>query len=210
MNKFESRFTSEDVEVIRRKDCHRGFLQVEQIKLRHRLHEGGWSGDLQREVMIREKAVGVLLFDPALDQLVMIRQFRIGLLGESGSPWILECVAGLIDTDETPERVAVRETEEESGLKPSELIKICEYYNSPGGSNEFVSLYCGRVDSSSAGGIFGLDQENEDIEVVVLSVDEARVAVESGVINNAMSVIAIQWLMINRDRLMESWRTPNK
>jgi len=128
MNKFESRFTSEDVEVIRRKDCHRGFLQVEQIKLRHRLHEGGWSGDLQREVMIREKAVGVLLFDPALDQLVMIRQFRIGLLGESGSPWILECVAGLIDTDETPERVAVRETEEESGLKPSELIKICFFF----------------------------------------------------------------------------------
>jgi len=161
---------------------------------------------MEREVLIRERAVGVLLFDPARDELVLIRQFRVGVVDERGSPWLLELVAGLIDTDEAPEEVALRESDEESGLRPADLIRICDYYNSPGGSNERVTLYCGRVDSGDAGCVHGLAEEHEDIEVVVLGFDEAMTAVETGVINNAMSIIAIQWLALNKSRLRQLWR----
>lgn len=206
MTKLHPDFTPADVEILERRECHRGFLRVDQIRLKHRLHEGGWSQPMDREVLIRQRAVGVLLFDPDRDELVMIRQFRVGLLEERGSPWILELVAGLIDTEESPEEVAVRESGEESGMYPADLIKICDYYNSPGGSNEHVTLFCGRVDSSDAGGVHGLEEENEDIEVVVLTLAEALAAMETGVINNAMSVIGIQWLVLNKPRLRRIWQ----
>ena len=73
-------------------------------------------------------------------------------------------------------------------------------------SNERITLFCGRVDSAQAGGIFGLDTEHEDIEVVVLSLADALAKVASGEINNAMSIIALQWLQINQPLLEDSWK----
>ncbi|MDB2484577.1 ADP-ribose diphosphatase, partial [Gammaproteobacteria bacterium] len=77
---------------------------------------------------------------------------------------------------------------------------------SPGISNERITLFCGRVDATQAGGIFGLDAEHEDIEVVVLSLADALAKVASGEINNAMSIIALQWLQLNQPMLEESWK----
>ena len=84
-------------------------------------------------------------------------------------------------------------------------MKICEYYNSPGASSEKVHLFCARVDASKAGGIHGLDHEHEDIQVEVLSEAEALGALQTGAINNAMSVIALQWLNINKASLLANW-----
>ncbi|MFN3162617.1 MAG: NUDIX domain-containing protein [Pseudohongiellaceae bacterium] len=205
MTNLTSEFSADDVEIIERRELHRRFLRVDLITLKHRLHEGGWLGHMDREVMIREQAVGVLLYDPRRNEIVMVRQFRVGVLDEKHSPWLLELVAGMVDTDESPTEVATRECQEEADLVPADLIKICEYYNSPGASNEKVTLFCGRVDAGQAGGVFGLDEEHEDIEVVTLSVDEACAAVGNGLIDNAMSIIAIQWLQLNQADLQSRW-----
>jgi ADP-ribose pyrophosphatase len=205
MTNLTSEFSADDVEIIERRELHRRFLRVDLITLKHRLHEGGWLGPMDREVMIREQAVGVLLYDPRRNEIVMVRQFRVGVLDEKHSPWLLELVAGMVDTDESPTEVATRECQEEADLVPADLIKICEYYNSPGASNEKVTLFCGRVDAGQAGGVFGLDEEHEDIEVVTLSVDEACAAVGNGLIDNAMSIIAIQWLQLNQADLQSRW-----
>lgn len=205
MTNLTSEFSADDVEIIERRELHRRFLRVDLITLKHRLHEGGWLGPMDREVMIREQAVGVLLYDPRRNEIVMVRQFRVGVLDEKHSPWLLELVAGMVDTDESPTEVATRECQEEADLVPADLIKICEYYNSPGASNEKVTLFCGRVDAGQAGGVFGLDEEHEDIEVVTLSVDEACAAVGNGLIDNAMSIIAIQWLQLNQADLQTRW-----
>src|SRR5690554_7851398 len=50
----------------------------------------------------------------ALPILVLVEQFRIGALDKSPVPWLLEIVAGLIDTDEEPAEVARREAREEA------------------------------------------------------------------------------------------------
>lgn len=205
MTNLTSEFSADDVEIIERRELHRRFLRVDLITLKHRLHEGGWLGPMDREVMIREQAVGVLLYDPRRNEIVMVRQFRVGVLDEKHSPWLLELVAGMVDTDESPAEVATRECQEEADLVPADLIKICEYYNSPGASNEKVTLFCGRVDAGQAGGVFGLDEEHEDIEVVTLSVDEACAAIGNGLIDNAMSIIAIQWLQLNQADLQSRW-----
>lgn len=68
-----------------------------------------------------------------------------------------------------------------------------------------MHLFCGQVDASKAGGVFGLDAEHEDIEVVVLSVAELYGAVESGLINNAMTIIASFWLEKHLDVTTSQW-----
>lgn len=161
---------------------------------------------MTRELILRPRAVGVLLFDPAQQQVVLVRQIRVGMLDEGENPWLLELVAGMVESGEEPIEVAARESLEEANTKPQDLLQICEYYNSPGISNERITLFCGRVDATQAGGIFGLDAEHEDIEVVVLSLADALAKVASGEINNAMSIIALQWLQLNQPMLEESWK----
>ena len=161
---------------------------------------------MTRELILRPRAVGVLLFDPAQQQVVLVRQIRVGMLDEGQNPWLLELIAGMVESGEEPIEVAARESLEEANTKPQDLLQICEYYNSPGISNERITLFCGRVDATQAGGIFGLDAEHEDIEVVVLSLADALAKVASGEINNAMSIIALQWLQLNQPMLEESWK----
>ena len=194
------------IEVDHRETLFDSFLRVDRLKLRHSLFAGGWSELMTRELILRPRAVGVLLFDPAQQQVVLVRQIRVGMLDEGQNPWLLELVAGMVESGEEPIEVAARESLEEANTKPQDLLQICEYYNSPGISNERITLFCGRVDATQAGGIFGLDAEHEDIEVVVLSLADALAKVASGEINNAMSIIALQWLQLNQPMLEESWK----
>jgi ADP-ribose pyrophosphatase len=194
------------IEVDHRETLFDNFLRVDRLKLRHSLFAGGWSELMTRELLLRPRAVGVLLFDPVQQQVVLVRQIRVGMLDEGQHPWLLELVAGMVESGEEPIEVAARESLEEANTKPQDLLQICEYYNSPGISNERITLFCGRVDATQAGGIFGLDAEHEDIEVVVLSLADALAKVASGEINNAMSIIALQWLQLNQPMLEESWK----
>ena len=194
------------IEVDHRETLFDSFLRVDRLKLRHSLFAGGWSELMTRELLLRPRAVGVLLFDPVQQQVVLVRQIRMGMLDEGQHPWLLELVAGMVESGEEPIEVAARESLEEANTKPQDLLQICEYYNSPGISNERITLFCGRVDATQAGGIFGLDAEHEDIEVVVLSLADSLAKVASGEINNAMSIIALQWLQLNQPMLEESWK----
>lgn len=190
-------YQHDDVEIVARERVFQGFFAVDKLTLKHRRYAGDWSPPFSRELFCRGRAAGVLLHDPALEQLVLVEQFRIGLLDNARqSPWVLELVAGIIDEGENPEQMAAREVQEETGLQVSELQFICEYYNSPGGSDECISVFYGQVDASGAGGIHGLAEEHEDIKVVVLPVADALAALQAGKINNAMAIIALQWFRI--------------
>jgi ADP-ribose pyrophosphatase len=194
----EQNFNPSDVEIESRTVCHSGFLTIEAITLRHRLYEGGWSQTMRRELMRRKPGVGVLLYDPDLDKVVLVEQFRIGCLDDRRhGPWAVELVAGIIDADETPAEVAIREAREEANVGISNLIPVTEYYNSPGGSDEKIWVYCAAVDASRVSGIHGVSSEHEDIRVVVMSRQQADQAVADGKIANAMAIIALQWLRIN-------------
>ncbi|MCR8923615.1 NUDIX domain-containing protein [Dasania sp. GY-MA-18] len=205
-------FGAEDVELIDHSSVYKGFFEVRSLTLKHRLYEGGWSQAIKRELFVRHDAVGVLLYDPALDAVALVEQFRVGAYGHQGSgpksasPWLLELVAGLIDKDESPELVAQREAEEEAGALISDMLPIYQYFSSPGGSCEFFHLYCGRSDLSAVGGIHGLADEAEDIRVQVIPVAQAWQKLQRGDINNAHSIIALQWLMMNKTQVQEQWR----
>jgi ADP-ribose pyrophosphatase len=193
------------LEILDKKPRYRGFLTVHQYRLRHELFAGGWSPEIMRECLDRGHAVAVLPYDPGRDEVVLIEQFRIGALGMSSGAWLLEIVAGMIEAGEGKSEVARREAVEEAGCELRELVPICEYLNSAGGSSETIALYCGRVDASGVGGIHGSPAEHEDIRVHVLPRVEAFDLLRQGGIVSAAPIIALQWLALNHEQLRERW-----
>ncbi len=191
-----------DIELLSRKVVYQGFFAMEKLRLRHRLFEGGWSREFTRELFVRGQAVGVLLYDPERKLVGMIEQFRVGAIGLPEGPWQLEVVAGIVEAGETSEDVASRELVEEAGIDRVKLLPICEYLVSPGGTNERLELFCGLVDLRDKGGNFGLACENEDIFLHIMSEGEAFNALATGQCNNAASIICLQWLQLNRTRLL--------
>jgi ADP-ribose pyrophosphatase len=195
----------DDIDIIEREACFRGFYQLDRVRLRHRQFAGGMGPQLSRELFVRHDAVCVLPYDAQRDEVVLIEQFRVGAMDKSANPWLLELVAGLIDKDEEPEDVARREAVEEANLQLTALWPITQYYPSPGGSDERVHLFVGRCSSEGAGGVHGLAEEGEDIRVHVWPLADALQAVKDGRIDNAASIIALQWLALNRDEVRGMW-----
>ena len=150
-------------------------------------------------------AACALLYDPYLDKVVLIEQFRVGALADTESPWLIELIAGLLGPEETPEALVVRETKEEADLEILNLHFICQYWVTPGFSSEQVTLFCAKVDAAKAAGIHGLAEEGEDIRVMVVTPEEAYEAIEKGQIKNAPTIIGLQWLKLNKAMLREKW-----
>lgn len=199
-------FTADDYTLEDQQTVFKGFFAMQKLRLKHRCFAGGWTNTMSRELLLRGQAVGVLAYDPWQDQVVMIEQFRIGALQDKTSPWLLEMIAGMVETGEEPEAVAHREAAEEADLKLLALEPLFTYYSSPGGTDEQILLYCAIVDARGAGGIHGLAEENEDIRVVVLPREEALQQASSGRACNAMSLISLQWLQMNHQQLQMQWQ----
>lgn len=197
---------AKNVEILDKKTLYKKFFRVDEYTLRHPLYNGGMSRAFKREVMDRGHAVGILLYDAVQDKIALVEQFRCGVFLNGEDPWMLECVAGMIDHEnETPQEVACREAREEAGAEVMKIEPITQYYSSPGGITEKLTVFCGLVDVNTLPAYAGLDSETEDIRVVVMSVDEAREKLKNGQINNAITLIAIQWLLLNKQSLREKW-----
>ncbi len=182
------------------------FLRMEVIRFRHRLFNGEWSAPQTHDVLRRGAAVAVALYDPEHDQVVLVEQLRLPALLAGASPWQIEIVAGLVGAGETPERVAVRETCEETGLVlAGELVPIQRYLPSPGDSDESVFLFCARVDATAAAGVHGVPEEGEDIRIVVKTMAEIETMLDAGAIENGHTLVALYWLLRHRDHLRRYW-----
>lgn len=198
-------FSNQDVVVEKRETLFQGFYRVDKLHLRHRQFAGGMGPTITREMFVRHPAVGVLIYDPDADCVLLIEQFRVGAL-ENPHPWQMEIVAGLIEPGEALEEVARREAQEEAGVTVDLMEKVMEFLPSPGGSDEHFTLFVARADLSMAGGIHGLAEEGEDIRVNVMSVNQALAALQRGRINNAPCILALQWLALNKPRLQARWK----
>ncbi|MBW0149373.1 NUDIX domain-containing protein [Marinobacter arenosus] len=194
-------FTASDVKVEKRETVFQGFFRMDKLWLTHPRFDGREMPVFTRELFVRGDATCVLPYDPVRDEVVLLEQFRLGVLGRDQSPWLLELVAGMNEHGESPEDVAQREGQEEAGLSFSHLHRICDYLVSPGGTTELVHLFCGQISTEGAGGLFGVEHEHEDIRAHVFSAEEAIAMIRDGRVNNAAAIIALQWLELNRSRL---------
>lgn len=187
-------FDAADVEIEREEVLFDGFWTLKRLTLRHRRYAGGWSEPMTREVHCRGEAVGVLLYDPAMDAVGLVEQFRVGPWAKGDAhPWLLELVAGLREDGEDPEGVAIRETREEAGCDVRSLRHIASYYSSPGGCDEYFHLYCAIVSLAGVGLLHGEAHEHEDIRLHVVPVSGLPALIAAGRCNNAHSLLALQW-----------------
>lgn len=198
---------ADDVEVKTRQLLHGGFAHLHTLELRFKQFAGGWSPWVHREVSERPMVSAVLPYDPNTQTIVLIEQMRVGPFCAKHNPWLFELVAGLIDEGENPLTCAQRELHEEAGLHSDTFHPVTTYWASPGGSTERVHVFCAKVDSShtQSGTLCGMAHEAEDIRVHVFPIDTAFELLHSGKIDNAPTVIALQWLALNQTTLEQQW-----
>jgi len=195
---------NERVEVVERTPVFEGFFRLDRLRLRHLRYDGSWTGEITREIFERGSSACVLLYDPHAECVVLIEQFRAAAVDAPGGPWLIEVVAGIIESAEPADAVVRREAEEEAGCQPTDLIHIGRIWLSPGGSSEQADLFVGRIDATSAGGIHGLAEEAEDIRVIKFGLDEAVAECGKG-IDTAPAIMLLQWLGMNRDAVHRHW-----
>lgn len=183
---------------------YEGFLKIRRHRLRHESFNGDWCEPVIRERIEGLRAVSILLYDPRVDRVVLIEQFRVGAMEHPHSSWLLETVGGYWGPGEQAADVARREAMEEAGCGLLALEPIGEFYVSPGVTSERIALFCGCVNAAAAGGVHGLTEEGEETRVVVLSRVEA-IAELFKRINSTSVLIALQWLTAHAERLRRDW-----
>ena len=197
--------TEDDVEILERKTVCQSYFRIDRYVLRHRLFGGGWSEEMFREVFERGHSVVALLYDPHADAVVLIEQFRAGALAAGMGPWLVECVAGIVDEGETPEQVARREALEEAGVTIGRIEFVGKFLYSTGACSEVCQAFVGEIDSSKAGGVHGLQDEHEDIKTHIIPVATAIAWLDGHKIDNAAMLIAISWLARHHAALRQRW-----
>ena len=200
-------FTQKDIEILKNETIYQGFFKLNKVQFKHKLFAGGWSGTVTRELLVKGAASAMVAYDPVLDNVVLVEQVRIGAYDPTSteSPWLLELIAGMVEEGETPESVALRESEEEAGAKISHMQHCLSVWDSPGGVLERIHVFVGKVDSTTVGGLHGLVEENEDIRVHVVSRETAYQWLCEGKIDNGIAVIGLQWLELNYRKLKDQW-----
>ena len=188
-------------EILNNETVYSGFHKIKVYNFKHELFEGGQSDIISRELSHRNSCVALLPYDPIRREIVLIEQIRLGPIANNEHPWLLEIIAGMVEPNESSESTILREAKEEGNLSIKNLRPIYHYYSTPGGSSEKVTLYFGITDTSIAGGVHGLASEHEDIKVHVIKYEKALQMLEDGMISNASSIIALQWLQLNIDKI---------
>ncbi|MFW1941408.1 NUDIX domain-containing protein [Acinetobacter junii] len=187
-------FSASDVSIESRENLFRGFIQVEKVTIKHRLfNKSNYSSSIHRELIHRPEAAGVLLYDNQQRRFALIEQFRIGALNDTVSPWQLEVIAGVLDGDETPETCIRRESLEEAGCEVHDLQHLFTFYPSAGACSEIFHLYVANVELPTSGGVFGMPDEGEDIQLHLFDYSDAPLLLKNGRLRNAPVIMALQW-----------------
>ena len=183
------------VKIISQRRLMNAFFKLDEAELRHERTDGSMSAPMRRLNLERGNGVAALVYHPQRAQLIFVQQFRYPTYLHSGPGWLVELPAGMVDRDEDPTDTMRREISEETGYRLRDLKRIAQFYLSPGGSSEQIYLYYAEIDPDyprGKGG--GIAEEQEDIELVELSLSEAWRMLDAGEFADAKTIIALQWM----------------
>lgn len=158
--------------------------------------DGEWSTQ-SRETYDRGNGATILLYDAQRRTVLLTQQFRYPVyINDHPDGVMLETAAGLLDDDD-PETAIRREAIEETGHQVGEVTHVFDVYMSPGSVTERLHFYAAPYDAATrrhAGG--GLADEGEHITVVELDIDEALGMIEDGRIQDAKTIMLLQWSVL--------------
>src|SRR5579871_422364 len=129
------------------------------------VEDDGSTRRLSHEVYRHGKAAAVLLYDPERAVVTLVRQFRAGAWLCDQALSTVEACAGMLDGD-APEVCAVREAEEETGLRIGPPQHAFDAYMSPGGMTEKIACFVAPYSEADRAGRGGGVDEDEHIEVL--------------------------------------------
>lgn len=162
------------------------------------IKKDGSVHQLTREAYDRGNGATILLYNTRLKTVILTRQFRMPTyINGNHDGMLIECCAGLLD-ENNPEDCIRKETEEETGYKITNVKKVFEAYMSPGSVTEilyfFIAEYTPDMKVSDGG---GLDEENENIEVLELPFTQALNMISTGEIKDAKTIMLLQYAQLN-------------
>ncbi|HET9717519.1 MAG TPA: NUDIX hydrolase [Pseudolabrys sp.] len=157
----------------------------------------------QRDVLLGGKVVVVMPIDLAHEQIVMVRQFRLSAHIANGRGDLIEFVAGRVEENESISDAAQRECVEEIGIAPGKLIEVLTYLPTPGLTDEQITLFLAKIDASPLREGARVTPDGERLHVVRAHVDHAIEALARGAVHSGPTVLGLQWLALNRGRLVE-------
>jgi ADP-ribose pyrophosphatase len=177
-------------------NLYSGFFSLNKYEFIHQKHDGEWTDKVQREVFSGAHVSALLPFDPIRKEIILIQQFRAGVLSRYDDDYLFEIVAGIIDQGENTEDTAKRECFEETGCNVKTIIPIQGYFPAPGSSESYYNLFLGEVDGFDGEKIMGLESENENILVKSFKVNHVREMLKNNQIKNGLTLIALQWFFL--------------
>ena len=172
------------------------FFKLHEINFDHKRHDGKWNKNVSREVFSGAHVSILLPYDPIKKKILLLKQFRAGVIERNNHPIIIEIVAGIIDKGENAEEAAKRECKEKTGCKVNKIIDIFSYYPTPGSSESYYHLFLGEIDAFEGERILGQNNENVDILVKSYDVDKVRNLLDQKKIINGVTIIALQWFFL--------------
>lgn len=136
-----------------------------------------------REVVRHNGAVAIVAEAPG-DRLVFVEQFR-----KAPGRRLLELPAGKLESGESPEECALRELREETGYVSEKVEPLYSFYTSPGFADEVISLFYA---TDLTKGDTDPD-EDEFVDIRLFDHREVRLALDSGAIEDAKSLVGVLW-----------------
>ncbi len=158
---------------------------------------------LARDAVRIGRVVVILPIDLDRDEIVLIRQFRLGAHLALGKGDLVEVPAGRVERGEDVRDAARRECQEETGIVPQVLVPLFDLMPSAGSSDEHMFFFIGVVDSSKMPARAGAAHEQEDTRPLRVPIEGALEALKAGELHYGAAVLALQWLALNRGRLRE-------
>lgn len=191
----QASYNNKNFEICSREYLYKGFIQIEKVSIRHQLfNQSEYTSIIQRELIHRKEAAGVLIYNDQQQRFALIEQFRIGAIDDAVSPWQLEIIAGVLDGDESAESCVRRESLEESGCEIDQLDLIFSFYPSAGACDEIFHLYVAQAELPEHGGVYGMPDEGENIQLHILNYQHIDELLQSRQLRNAPVIMALQWL----------------
>ena len=182
--------------IINKKNLYSGFFSLNKYEFTYEKHDGEWTSTVDREIFSGAHVSTLLPYDPIKKEIILIQQFRAGVLSRYDEDYLLEIVAGIIDEGENPEETAIRECFEETGCEVKKIYPIQSYFPAPGSSESYYHLYLGEIQAFDGERIKGLEKENEDILVKSFKIDEVRQMLKEKKIMNGLTLVALQWFFL--------------
>jgi nudix-type nucleoside diphosphatase (YffH/AdpP family) len=187
------------VEILEERDVFQQYrFRMIEATLRHERFDGEMSHEITRLKFERGDSVAVLMHDTDANTIILTSQFRYPTYRPDNG-WILEIPAGSCEAGEAPDVTARREVEEEVGVNVEDVRHLMTFYVSPGGTSERILLYYAATrpehQTGEGGGVLS---EGENIRKLAVKVEDALRMIESGEIQDAKTIIALQWLQIQR------------